>query len=58
MCTNFKMSVGPHVTVVATKIIAHNITSELKRSHKRWQCKGGDAKSHQQNYKVVHFLFL
>jgi len=60
MCTNFKTSVGPHhVTVVATTpIIAHNITSGLKKSHKRWQCKRRGAKSHQKNYKVVHFLSL
>jgi hypothetical protein len=33
MFTNFKTSVGPHhVSVVATTtIIAHNITSELKK---------------------------
>lgn len=61
MCTNFKTSVGPyHVTVVAntTTTGAHNITSELKKSHRRWQCKRVSAKSHQQNYKAEYFLSL
>jgi hypothetical protein len=40
MSSKFKTSVGPHVTVDATTPnVAHIITSELKISHKLWQCK-------------------